>query len=516
MFGFVRGVRGRAVVVVLVVAGLLGGVTASSVAAATKTTVTWNMSSLTAGQVKSLSAIATTNSHGVKTWSKTGSCTLWPTSRPTTLRMGQGASCTLTLKIAKSGKYRAKTSTKIITRESATTTTVAPTTTTVAPTTTTVALTCVPGASCAVGDTGPGGGTIFYVDLTRVEGSQYFEAACAGWSDGTCGGDDLTDPTAEWGCYGTPIIGADGTAIGDGEQNTTDIVTGCATAGIAAGRANDLVLGGQSDWFLPSKDELNEMYIQLTAIGGISPDFYWSSSEYTNYRAWSQYFGHGYQGYYAKDDPEPVRPVRAFTPSDDPNPPTTTTTTTTTTVALRCANGASCAVGDTGPGGGTIFYVDLTRLEFSQYFEAAPAATEVSRTWATGWNQWSDLQAWETGMVQGIFNTDEIVRQKNFVSNVAATSAAVYCRSLSTGGKTDWFLPSKDELNEMYIQRTAIGGFSTLVYWSSSAEFYRYNAYHSRAWSQYFDDRYGTQGHYAKNSSLRVRCVRYFQLRKTL
>jgi hypothetical protein len=173
-------------------------------------------------------------------------------------------------------------------------------------------------------------------------------------------------------------------------------------------------------------------------------------------------------------------------------------------------------VGDTGPGGGTIFYVDLTRLEFSQYFEAAPAATEVSRTWATGWNQWFDLQAWETGMVQGIFNTDEIVRQKNFVSNVAATSAAVYCRSLSTGGKTDWFLPSKDELNEMYIQRTAIGGFSTLVYWSSSAEFYRYNAYYSRAWSQYFDDRYGTQGHYAKNSSLRVRCVRYFQLRKTL
>ena len=76
MFGFVRGVRGRAVVVVLVVAGLLGGVTAGSVTAATSTKVTWKVSSLTAGQLKSLSDVATSNSPGVKTWSKTGSCTL--------------------------------------------------------------------------------------------------------------------------------------------------------------------------------------------------------------------------------------------------------------------------------------------------------------------------------------------------------------------------------------------------------------------------------------------------------
>jgi hypothetical protein len=295
MFGFVRGVRGRAVAVVLVVAGLLGGVTASSVAAAISTTVTWNVSSLTAGQVKILSNVATTNSPGVKTWSKTGSCTLSPTSKPTTLTMGSTGSCTLTLNIAKSGNYLAKTSTKIITQKP-----------------------CANGGVCAVGDRGPGGGIIFYKDLTRAAGSQYFEAACAGWSDGTCGGSDLTDPTAVWGCFGTLIAGADGRAMGTGEQNTKDIVTGCTTAGIAAKVAKALVLGGQSDWFLPSKNELNQMYIRRTAIGGFSPDVYGSSSEESspgsvdiNY-AWVQYFSIGFQEWYRLNFTFYVRPVRAF------------------------------------------------------------------------------------------------------------------------------------------------------------------------------------------------------------
>ena len=76
----------------------------------------WKVSSLKAGQVKSLSVVAKSNSPGVKTWSKTGSCVLTPTRKPTTLTMGSTGSCTLTLKIAKSGKYPAKASSKTITR----------------------------------------------------------------------------------------------------------------------------------------------------------------------------------------------------------------------------------------------------------------------------------------------------------------------------------------------------------------------------------------------------------------
>ena len=111
--------RSRAIFLagVLMVAGLLAGVTAGSVTAATSTTVTWKVTSLTAGQVKNLSAVAKTNSPGGKTWSKKGSCTLTPKSKPTKLTMGSTDSCVLKLKIAKSGKYPAKTVTTTITRK---------------------------------------------------------------------------------------------------------------------------------------------------------------------------------------------------------------------------------------------------------------------------------------------------------------------------------------------------------------------------------------------------------------
>ena len=307
MFGFVRGVRGRAVVVVLVVAGLLGGVTASSVAAATKTTVTWKVSSLTAGQEKNLSAVASTNSKGVKTWSKTGSCVLSPTSKPTKLTMGTGVSCTLTLKIARSGKYPAKTSTKIITRKSS------PTTTTLAPTTTTTTLAPV---LYNVGDTGPGGGIVFYDAGSVQSWGRFLEAACAGWQN-NCDG-SRADPRAEWGCYETLFFGAGGTLIGTGEQNTADImntVTGCTTPRSAADLADDYSHNTLDDWFLPSLDELNQMYTNLhsasTPLGGFSTEDYWSSSEYAG-GAWYQYFGHGYQGGFYKDYQACVRPVRAF------------------------------------------------------------------------------------------------------------------------------------------------------------------------------------------------------------
>ncbi len=189
-----------------------------------------------------------------------------------------------------------------------TTTVAATTTTTVAATTTTTAAPVV----YSVGDTGPSGGIIFYVDRTRAEGSQYFEAACAGWSDGTCGGDDVTDPTAEWGCRGTNISGADGTAIGDGEQNTVDIMRDCSAVGIAARLAGALELGGQDDWFLPSKDDLNQMYIQRIAIGGFTSDGYWSSSEFNEDAAWGQGFNDSTLYNFYKTNAQNVRPVRAF------------------------------------------------------------------------------------------------------------------------------------------------------------------------------------------------------------
>lgn len=168
---------------------------------------------------------------------------------------------------------------------------------------------------CVVGDTGPGGGIVFYVDLNRPVGSRYFEAACVGWQN-DCDG-TTADPLAEWGCIGTLISGAGGHAIGAGEQNTADIVTGCPTPGVAAHLANDLVLGGQTDWFLPSKDELNEMFTMLhssfTPLGGfLTDDFYLSSSEDDDASAFAQRFDDGVQDNRSKGTTYYVRPVRVF------------------------------------------------------------------------------------------------------------------------------------------------------------------------------------------------------------
>jgi hypothetical protein len=149
----------------------------------------------------------------------------------------------------------------------------------------------------AIGDT-YGGGIVFYLDGN--------------------GGGLIAAPSdqssAAWGCYGTVISGADGTAIGTGNQNTIDIEAGCTTSGTAADICANLTLGGYSDWFLPSKDELNEMYLNLNqqGLGGFANSNYWSSTESSNLLAWHQKFSDGAQDPINKYITINVRAVRAF------------------------------------------------------------------------------------------------------------------------------------------------------------------------------------------------------------
>ena len=97
--------------------------------------------------------------------------------------------------------------------------------------------------------------------------------------------------------------------------NKTAVMLGACTSGAAnladayTVTVNGVVYG---DWFLPSKGELNQMYVNKTAIGGFASVDYWSSSEYDAVIARSQYFLNGVQGSDIKTFAGYVRPVRAF------------------------------------------------------------------------------------------------------------------------------------------------------------------------------------------------------------
>jgi hypothetical protein len=130
----------------------------------------------------------------------------------------------------------------------------------------------------------------------------------------------------EWGCYGEYIDGADGESIGTGYQNTLDIVAGCSETSIAASIAIAYESGGYNDWYLPSRDELYEMYntigngSMLTAtagnIGSFISGLYWSSSEVNNNHAWLINFYHGNltpsANSYGKGGLNLVRVIRSF------------------------------------------------------------------------------------------------------------------------------------------------------------------------------------------------------------
>jgi len=101
--------------------------------------------------------------------------------------------------------------------------------------------------------------------------------------------------------------------LGTGQANTTAIVNVQGAGSYAAQLCNDLVLGGYSDWYLPSKDELNKLYLSKDVIGGFASKFYWSSAERNQFGAWGQGFSDVYyQGSDRKDFVFYVRAVRSF------------------------------------------------------------------------------------------------------------------------------------------------------------------------------------------------------------
>jgi hypothetical protein len=153
-----------------------------------------------------------------------------------------------------------------------------------------------------------GGGIVAYILQSGDPG--YISGQTHGLIAATA--DQNGDATIAWSNITDTLVVTTGTALGTGQANTTAIVgqEGCTSG--AAWLCNNLTEGGYSDWFLPSKDELNQLCLNRVAIGGFAEGSYWSSSEGSADGAWAQYFVYGNQGNDYKGSYPRVRAVRAF------------------------------------------------------------------------------------------------------------------------------------------------------------------------------------------------------------
>ena len=202
----------------------------------------------------------------------------------------------------------------------------------------------------AIGSVGPAGGRVFMTPSTQggLGGDNYYEAAPTGWGNGiavnpsiTIGsitfvaeitGTSTTDPQLRWCDNTTDTVGVTGTAIGTGKANTVAIVSGgdvnCTLgAGFTADRYTSTGATPYSDWFLPSKDELNQLchYARTEAQStgncssssaplraGFVADYFGSSSEYDPGVLWIQTFAGSFTAGGAKAATSYIRPVRSF------------------------------------------------------------------------------------------------------------------------------------------------------------------------------------------------------------
>ncbi len=123
---------------------------------------------------------------------------------------------------------------------------------------------------------------------------------------------DQSTSGIQWynGIYTT--TGATGTAIGTGNANTNAIIASQGAGSYAAQWCADLVINGYGDWYLPSKDELNKLFVNRVALGGFAQTLYWSSSETSLNTAAGENLYNGYKSSYDKSYLPRVRAVRSF------------------------------------------------------------------------------------------------------------------------------------------------------------------------------------------------------------
>jgi len=175
---------------------------------------------------------------------------------------------------------------------------------------------------------------------------------------------------------------------------------------------------------------------------------------------------------------------------------------TTTVASVPCANGGVCSIGDIGPGGGKVFYVSATPFTSigsdcntsCRYLESAPYEPSRKGVWAQRaqvcYPAGSTTGNKTCGIGNSIYSGDEGTQlaMRNAASAIgmgmANTNLAYSLLSGSGGldpntyapgiawvysnnGKTDWHLPSSEELNLLYLQKLT-AGIANKIFWSST------------------------------------------------
>jgi hypothetical protein len=185
----------------------------------------------------------------------------------------------------------------------------------------------VTGANCIdtkctykIGDTGPGGGIIFFVDYNdQYAGFNYLEAAPTSCESASSAWSSDTSHSL------LAVKGWAARAVGSGQANTTAMLANGATSYVgdtsgAAFYSNALASGvpagcvtSKDDWFLGSLGEMKLMHDNLQGLGEFNAVRYWSSTEDTTSKAWDQsFYGGAQDANNAKTSTFRVRPVRAF------------------------------------------------------------------------------------------------------------------------------------------------------------------------------------------------------------
>ena len=369
------------------------------------------------------------------------------------------------------------------------------------------------GENCAVGDRGPQGGVIFYDAGSQQWWGRYLEAQIGSTFVGLpWGSTESIYPVSS-----RQALQRRSMAIGMGRDNTRKMREANSPLIAAAFPEGE-------DWYLPSKDELDALYNYRVLNLGQPATIWnsvpmWSSSESEAGFAWYQLFQDGTQFTDAQGvipklasntnfvksprhvgsdfDPQPMNvikvrsfPYTALPASSLPSGPPPATLISAVRENTDCSTKATgCVVGDKGPAGGIVVYDAGSDKSWGRYLEIAPQSCEIERVAFDSNNSLTSVYPTAAARVRakaigmGLANTNLIAS--------AFEGAAKVAKASRCGNYADWFLPSKDELNEAFrvlshsrkgLQLTPVGGFDRGYYWTSTD----YNG--TTAWTQYFAD----------------------------